>query len=317
MNGGSKLATISSVQPRRPAAGIKIWIQEARPQYLLLPVVLILVGTAAAVWSSGGTYHVLYALLALLGLLLAHISVNVLNDYFDFKSGVDLKTLKTPFSGGSGILPAGKLTARQVFWYGLICFFLAIPVGIFFTIVQGWQLLPLLLLGGLCILLYTSVILKNFFPEWSPGLGLGILPVLGAYFVQTGDYSWQALIASVPSGFLVLNLLLLNEFPDIEADKIGFKKTLPITAGKRKAAIVYTAFLVLTYLWIIGSVIMGSMPVYCLLGLVTLPFAFNAVRGAFKPDDLTKILPAMGQNVLVVLVTQLMLGIGYILGTVL
>ncbi|HSW57137.1 MAG TPA: prenyltransferase, partial [Dehalococcoidales bacterium] len=246
----------------------------------------------------------------------AHVSVNVLNDYFDFKSGVDLKTLKTPFSGGSGILPAGKMTARQVFWYGLIAFLLAVPVGIYFTVVQGWQLLPLLLAGGLCILLYTSIILKNIFPEWSPGLGLGVLPVLGAYFVQTGGYSWTAFVASVPAGFLVLNLLLLNEFPDVEADKTGNKKTLPITAGRRNAAMVYTLFLALTYLWIIGSVIFQAMPVYCLLGLATLPFAYRAVQGAFKSEDLTKILPAMGQNVLVVLVTQLLLGIGYILGTV-
>jgi 1,4-dihydroxy-2-naphthoate octaprenyltransferase len=311
------LTTMSSIQSRRPAPSIKVWIQEVRPQYLLLPVVLILVGTGAAVWQSGGQYNAFYATLALVGLMLAHASVNVLNDYFDFKSGVDLKTLKTPFSGGSGILPAGKLTARQVFWYGLILFLLTIPVGIFFVIVQGWQLLPLLLVGGLCILLYTSIILKNIFPEWSPGLGLGILPVLGAYFVQTGNYSWHALVASVPSGFLVLNLLLLNEFPDVEADMVASKKTLPITAGKKWAAVTYTSFLVLTYLWIIGSVIFKGMPVYCLLGLITLPFAFNAIRGSFKSDDLGKIIPAMGQNVIVVLATQLLLGIGYILGATL
>jgi 1,4-dihydroxy-2-naphthoate octaprenyltransferase len=275
------------------------------------------VGTSAAAWNSGSLPNFGYAILAMVGLMLAHASVNVLNDYFDFRSGVDLKTLKTPFSGGSGILPSGKLTARQVFWYGLILFSLSIPVGIYFTIVQGWLLLPLLFLGGLCILLYTSVILKNIFPEWSPGLGLGVLPVLGAYFVQTGNYSWSALISSIPSGFLVLNLLLLNEFPDVEADLIGSKRTLPITAGKKWAAIVYTAFLAATYLWIIGAVIVQAMPVYCLLGLLTLPFAFKAVRGAFQYNELGKILPAMGQNVLVVLATQLLLGVGYILGTIL
>jgi 1,4-dihydroxy-2-naphthoate octaprenyltransferase len=310
------LTTLSSVQSRRPAASLKVWIQEARPQYLILPVVLILVGTAAAAWHSNGAPNIGYAFLALAGLVLAHASVNILNDYFDFKSGIDLKTLKTPFSGGSGMLPAGKLTARQVFWYGLICFLLTIPVGIFFTIVQGWQLLPLLLLGALCILLYTSLILKNIFPEWSPGLGLGILPVLGAYFVQTGNYSWQAFVSSVPSGFLVLNLLLLNEFPDADADKTANRKTLPITAGKKRAAIVYTTFLVMTYLWIVGAVIFRGMPVYCLLGLCTLPFAIKAIRGAFNYNDLNKILPAMGQNVLVVLVTQLLLGVGYILGNI-
>jgi 1,4-dihydroxy-2-naphthoate polyprenyltransferase len=307
---------MSSIHSRRPAASLKVWIQEVRPQYLLLPAVLVLVGTAAAFWESQGSFNTWHALLAMIGLMLAHASVNVLNDYFDYKSGVDLKTLKTPFSGGSGILPAGKLSARQVFWYGLVLFLLTIPVGIYFTIVQGWLLLPLLLLGALCILMYTSIILKNHFPEWSPGLGLGILPVLGAFFVQTGHYSWYAVIGSVPSGLLVLNLLLLNEFPDVEADLIANKKTLPITAGKKWAAVTYTVFLASTYLWIAGAVIAHAMPVYCLLALLTLPVAYKAAHGAFHYDDLKKVLPAMGQNVLVVLVTQLMLGIGYILGAV-
>jgi 1,4-dihydroxy-2-naphthoate polyprenyltransferase len=309
------LATVVT-QPGPQAGSIKVWIQEARPQYFLLPVVLILVGTSAAAWVNHGAFNVVYAFIALLGLVLCHASVNILNDYFDFKSGVDLKTLKTPFSGGSGILPAGKLTAKQVLWYGIICFAIAIPIGIFFAVVEGWLLLPLLALGGICILLYTSVILKSIFPEWSPGLGLGILPVLGAYFVQTGNYSWTGLIASVPSGFLVLNLLLLNEFPDAEADLIGNKKTLPITAGKKGAAMVYSAFVILTFLWIIGAVIFGAMPLYCLLALGALPFAYKSIRGSFGYNDLNKILPAMQQNVLLVLVTQLLLGIGFILGTV-
>ena len=291
------------------------WILEPRPQYLVLPAVLILVGTASAAYYTA-EFNLGYALLALLGLVLCHMSVNILNDYFDFLSGVDLKTIKTPFNGGSGMLPAGRLKPRQVLWYGLICLILAIPIGIFFTVAQGWQLLPLLLLGAFSILLYTSVILKKQFPEWSPGVGLGILPVLGAYFVQTGSYSFSAFVASVPSGFLVLNLLLLNEFPDAEADAIASKKTLPITMGKRKAAIVYTAFTAATYLWIIGAVIAQQMPVFNLIALLTLPLAYKAVRGSFGYNQMSKILPAMANNVLVVILTQALLGIGYILGKV-
>jgi 1,4-dihydroxy-2-naphthoate polyprenyltransferase len=290
-------------------------VLEVRPQYLLLPLVLILVGTGAAWWE--GSLNIGYAFLALLVLVLCHISVNVLNDYFDYVSGVDLKTLKTPFSGGSGILPANLLRAKQVLWYGIICFILAVPIGIYFTVSLGWQLLPLLILGAICILFYTSVILKIHFPEWSPGVGLGILPVLGAYFVQTGHYSFQGLIAAVPSGFLVLNLLLLNEFPDADADKTAQKKTLPITMGKRNAAIVYTAFTAGTYVWILIACAFGKMPLLSLIALLTIPFAVKAVRGAFNYNDIGKVIPAMGNNVLMVLITQALLGISYILSAVL
>jgi len=182
------VATVITAPKRKSSFNLKVWIIEPRPQYLILPVVLILIGTAAAAYYAD-SFSIGYALLALFGLALCHMSVNIINDYFDYLSGVDLKTTKSPFNGGSGILPAGLLTPRQVLWYGIICFALAIPVGIYFTVIQGWQLLPLLVLGGVCVIFYTSIILKNHFPEWSPGVGLGILPFLGAYFLQTGGYS--------------------------------------------------------------------------------------------------------------------------------
>jgi 1,4-dihydroxy-2-naphthoate polyprenyltransferase len=308
------LAVASTAHKRRPGINLKAWLLEPRPQFLLLPISLILLGTAAA--SYDGSLNIGYAILAFIGLLLCHMSVNILNDYFDFMSGVDLKTIKTPFSGGSGILPAKKLTPKQVLWYGAICFILAVPIGIFFIIAQGWQLLPLLLVAGASIVLYTPIILKWHFPEWSPGLGLGILPVLGAYFAQTGHYTLSAFYASVPPGFLVLNLLLLNEFPDVEADVVANKKTLPITTGRRKAAIAYSTFLILTYLWIIGATIAGQMPRMALLALITLPFAFKAIRGSFGYRDMAIMIPAQANNVITVLGIPLLMGIGYILATI-
>ncbi|MFC1953939.1 prenyltransferase [Chloroflexota bacterium] len=289
---------------------LKIWFLETRPQFLLLSVVLAFLGTCIA-WHDG-FFHLGYALLAFFGLLLTHISVNVLNDYFDYRSGIDLETRRTPFSGGSGILPAALLTPRQVFWLGMGSFLLAIPIGIYFLIVRGWLLLPLLLVAAVCVLLYTPIILRLKWPEWSPGVGLGALPVLGAYFVQTGDYTLPAVIASIPSGILVHNLLLLNEFPDVEADSKAGRKTLPITMGAAKASIVYSILTVLVYLWIIGITVSTREP-FLLIALLTLPFAIKAIRGARQHQDMNKLVPAMANNVLVILLTQLLLGIGYIL----
>ena len=293
---------------------IKTWFLETRPQFLLLSVVLAFLGTSIA-WYDG-YFHLGYAILAFVGLLLAHISVNVLNDYFDYRSGIDLETRRTPFSGGSGILPAALLKPRQVFWLGLGSFLFIIPIGIFFIITSGWLLLPLLLVAAVCVLLYTPFILKLRWPEWAPGLGMGILPVLGVYFVQTSAYTWPAVVAAIPSGILVHNLLLLNEFPDTEADRKGGRKTLPITMGKERAGIVYSVLTIVVYLWIIGGVLAGQMPVFSLIALLTLPFAIKAIQGALKPQEMDRLVPAMANSVLVVLLTQLLLGIGYILATV-
>jgi 1,4-dihydroxy-2-naphthoate polyprenyltransferase len=290
---------------------LKIWFLETRPQFLLLSVVLAFFGTCIA-WYNGA-FHLGHAILAFIGLLLCHISVNVLNDYYDYKSGIDLKTRKTPFSGGSGFLPAASLKPEHVFRFGLAFFLLAVPIGIYFVLVSGWLLLPILVIAAICILLYTPLLTKRGWPEWSPGIGLGALPVLGAYFVQTGEYTLPAVVAAIPSGILVHNLLLLNEFPDAEADKTAGRKTLPITMGLRGASIVYSTLTGLVYLWIIAWVAAGLMPLFCLIALATLPFAVRAIRGALRYQDESKLMPAMANSVLVVLLTQLLLGIGYLL----
>jgi 1,4-dihydroxy-2-naphthoate octaprenyltransferase len=294
---------------------LKVWFIETRPQFLILSLVLVFLGASIAMYD--GYVNVGYAVLAAVGLVLCHASSNILNDYFDYTSGVDLKTKQTAFSGGSGLLPAMKLTSRQVMWFGVITLLLAVPIGIYFTVTRGLLLLPLLVIGAFCVVLYTPSITKWGWPEWAPGVGLGLLPVIGAYFIQIPEYTVPVLIASIPSGILVHNLLLLNEFPDVEADKTVKRKTLPITMGRRGAAIVYSSLTVLVYVWIVGWVIAGVMPVYSLLGLLTIPFAVKAIRGSFKSEDMSILGPALASNVMVVLLTQVLMGVGYILARVL
>ena len=298
---------------------LKSLMVAVRANFLLLAVVLGFLGASVAWYEHqefGGNFSLGFAFLAGFGLVLAHISVNVFNDYFDFRSKLDYKTPRTPFSGGSKALVDGLITAKQALWLAIGSMAIAAAVGIFFTLEEGWLLLPLLLVAAVIILIYTPFILRIGYPEWAAGLGLGILPILGAYFVQTGGYTLTALIASVPSGILVHNLLLLNEFPDVEADKTVKRRTLPIAAGRKNAAVVYSALTVIVYLWIIGAVIAGEMPAFTLLGLLTLPLAFKSIDGSFKFDDMGKLVLAMANNVFIVLLTQLLVGIGFILGGV-
>jgi 1,4-dihydroxy-2-naphthoate octaprenyltransferase len=293
---------------------LKVWFLETRPQFLLLSVVLAFLGSSIA-WYDG-YFHWGYALLAFLGLLLCHISVNVLNDYFDYRNGIDLKTKRTPFSGGSGILPAAQMKPRQVFWLGMGSLILAVPIGVYFVIVTDWTLVPLLLVAAFCTLLYTPLLTRMGWPEWAPGVGMGFLPVLGMYFIQTAAYTGPAVIAAVPSGILVHNLLLLNEFPDIAADREAGRRTLPITIGKQGAWLVYSLLTVAVYLWIVGWVIAGVMPLFSLLALLTLPLAIKAIMGGRHYDDMNRLVPAMANNIMVVLLTQFLLGVGYILAGV-
>ncbi|KXA96682.1 hypothetical protein AKJ38_02845 [candidate division MSBL1 archaeon SCGC-AAA259I14] len=292
----------------------KKWVLETRPQFLLLSPILAILGSSIA-WHDG-IFRLDYALLAFFALLLDHISVNTLNDYFDYRSGIDLETEKTQFSGGSGLLPSGSLEPTHVLWFGLACFFLAIPIASYLVMTSGWQLLPLILIGGFCVLLYTPFITKLPWPEWAPGAGLGSLPVLGFYFVQASSYPLHVIVASIPSGILVHNLLLLNELPDVEADKKkGRRKTLPIVLGKKKASTIYSVLTIAVYFWITFGAIANLLPSFCLLTWFTFPFALKAIGGAQNYEQRNELLSAMSNNVLVVLLTQLLLAAGYILAT--
>ena len=288
----------------------RVWFLETRPQFLTLSIVLAFLGTAIA-WHDG-YYNLWHALLAGIGLVLTHASVNILNDYFDYRSGVDLSTRRTPFSGGSGILPAGLLSPRQVLWLGIILLLLAVPIGIYFVVIRGWELLPLLVVAAFFIVMYSPFILKRPWPEWVAGAGLGALPVLGLYFAQAGAYTDQVVVACIPSALLVHNLLLLNELPDAEADTRASRRTLPIAIGKKGAAIFYAVAAIAVYLWIIAWVAARVMPVWSLLALFSLPLTIRGINGALHFNEPAKLMPGMAANVMTVLLTQLLLGVGYI-----
>jgi len=278
----------------------------------------VLVGVAAAAYD-GFALQPLHVILTLVGALLAHISVNVLNDYFDYRSGIDLATKRTPFSGGSGILPAGLLKAQQVYLLGLASLIGVGAIGIYFTIEYGWRILPLGIGGMLVVYLYTTYITKNpLLCVIAPGLGFGPLMVVGTYFAQTGEYSLTAGLASLVPGFLVSNLLLLNQFPDVEADKVASRRHIPIAYGRQFSAKVYAVLMAATYVSLALAVGFKVLPLTALIGLLTLPLAVKTVMGALKNyDDMEKLMPSLGMNIQVILLTTLLTGVGILLGLLL
>ena len=182
---------------------IKNYLLETRPQFLVLSLVLAILGSGIALAS--GSFNLGWAVLLFVGLLFLHISANTLNDYFDYRSGIDLATNRTPFSGGSGVLPSGALSPRAVLVLGLTTFVLAIPIGLYFISIRGMALLPLFFVGAVLVLLYTTLFTKigGGMSEITAGLGLGTLPVFGIYYIMTGNAAGAAIYASIPSGFLV------------------------------------------------------------------------------------------------------------------
>jgi 1,4-dihydroxy-2-naphthoate octaprenyltransferase len=297
-------------------ANVKTWIMETRPSFLLLVPVCTFTGVATSLYEKNH-FRPLYFALAFIGALFAHISVNVLNEYSDYRTGIDFKTRKTPFSGGSGILPSGLLKPKQALVLGLGSLAVTIAVGIYFIYQYKWDILPIGLVGVAIILLYTPFLtrLHGVTELIGPGLGFGLM-VLGTYVTQCGEYTIASVLVSIVAGLLVANLLLINEFPDVEADRPAGRKHLPIILGRAKAAWVYCAICILAYAVIIIGVAIDELPVWALLGMLILPLGTRAMMGALKyHDDIAKLIPVLRMNVLVVLLTPTLMSIGIVIAT--
>jgi len=295
---------------------LKNYLLLTRPNFLLLVPVCVLAGVAAS-YSVMGTINVTHLVLASIGALLAHMSVNILNIYFDYKSGIDFNTERTPFSGGSPVLVSGLIDAKKALIFGLATMAAVFSIGIYFIVQYGWTVLPIGLGGLVIIYAYTPYITKVpvLTEIVGPGLGFGLM-TLGTYFTQTGGYSAAGIVASVIVGLLVANLLLLNEFPDVEADRAGGRKHLPIILGRRKTAVVYCLITAAAYVVLLVSAIVGVVAWLALLGLATLPLGIKAMMGALRNhSDAPKLIPSLAVNVIVVQLTPLLMGIGIIIAT--
>jgi len=293
----------------------KFLLDPMRFPFLILTPACVVLGLATATWTSG-QINWFHFVLVLIGALSAHISVNTFNEYFDFKSGLDADTKRTPFSGGSGRLPETPEIARSAFIMAWIFFGITALIGIYFVFTIGPGLIPLGLLGLLIIYFYTEYITR--FPLLcliAPGLGFGTLMVMGTDFVLTGQYSWTALIASLVPFFLVNNLLLLNQFPDAEVDQTVGRKHYPIQIGKEKSSLIYIVFLLLPYAVIVFGVITGYFPLSSLIGFLSLPLVIPNSRGVIKHAKNTEeLIPFLGQNVIINLVTPVLVAIGFFIG---
>ncbi len=286
----------------------------ARLPFLVLTPSCIALGLAC-VYRVQGSINVFEAVLVLLGALAAHVSVNAFNEYQDFHSGLDAQTQRTPFSGGSGVLPAHPELAPTALALAVFGLLFSMGVGLYFIALRGMALLPLGLVGVVLVTAYTQWITRHpVLCLLAPGLGFGPLMVMGTYTALTGMYSPMAMAASVVPFFLVNNLLLLNQFPDVEADRNAGRRHLLVPAGTKQAARWYAAQMLLAFTSLALCVMTGQLPLGALLGLISLALVVPTVRDVLEHSQHTEqLLPAMGRNVLINILTPVLMALGIVL----
>jgi 1,4-dihydroxy-2-naphthoate octaprenyltransferase len=282
----------------------------ARAPFLLLPPTLVASGAAAAAWS--GHFLWIHTVVALVGLVALHMAVNTLNEWSDMRTGIDLHTERTPFSGGSGTLPGRAMGLRTALVFGLVCAAIGLAVGLWFVTRIGTVLVPLMIIGAVCVLAYTDVLARLGIGEIAAGFGLGAGPVLGTALVQDGSWSRAAVAAAIPAFFMTFNLLFLNEFPDEQADRQGGRMNLVLLLGRRPAALFYAAAALATPLWIVIAVVIGWLPIPALLGALPSLLLAKPLAWAFGDTSKPVPIPALGANVAWNLATNTLVAAGLV-----
>ena len=296
-----------------------LFLRATRLPFLSATFIPILLGIAVAGWTNGFNWWL--ALLTVIGGACIHLGINVANDVFDTRSGADEANVNpTQFSGGSRVILYGLLSLRQMELLATAFFAAGIGIGLFLAWQAGWDLLWVGVAGALIGVFYTAPPLQlvhRGLGELCVFLGFGPIMALGAYFVQAEEYDLEPLLASVPVGILVALILYVNEVPDRPADAAAGKGTLPVRLSKEAIVNLYALAVATTFVLIAAFAITGLTVRPTIIALAAAPLAlpvYRALREHYESPY--ELMPAMGKNIQLHLVTGVLLILGYVIAIV-
>jgi 1,4-dihydroxy-2-naphthoate polyprenyltransferase len=302
--------------------GPLFWLKAARAPFFTGSLAPIVVGTSLAYYHTGQV-NWLHGSLALVALTALHACANLANDYYDHLTGNDEanNTYATPFTGGSRVIQQGLVRPWEMLAAALVAMAIGAAIGLYLVYATGWPILVLGVVGGLTGFFYTAPPPKLGYRgvgEIFIFLDFGVLPVLGAYFVQTGHFAPSAVVASLPTALLILAVLWVNQFQDMVADAAVGKRHGVVRLGRAASARVHVALLLLSQAVAPAGFLTGLFPAWSLLALLGLPLALKASATVLRShDDLPRLTPANAATIGCHLVTSLALGAGLVLGRLL
>jgi 1,4-dihydroxy-2-naphthoate octaprenyltransferase len=296
---------------------IKKAFRAIRVPFLTASVIPVLLGSSI-VLAASDQWSTLYFLLTLVGVVSLHAATNLANEYFDYRSGNDVvNNNRSPFNGGSGVLVDGVYRPVEIKNAYTGFFIVSLAIAAYLSLEVGWPVMLIAIFGVLSGYYYSAppvYLASRGLGELFVGLNFGLLVVLGTYYVQTGSFSMEAIYASLPVGLLISAVLLINQFPDYEADKAVGKKNLVVRLGKEKGVWIYIAMVVSAYVLIFLGPLLGMMPFTAHAALLPGLLAFKGFRILrSRYDDPRALLPANALTIKLHFFTGLLLTIGYLL----
>jgi len=289
------LAVLSSAADIRQSA-VAPYLALVRAPFLVFT--LIVVSLPAAVAVEADIFDPLNTLLAFGSVLSAHVAVNILNIASDYRTGIDEQTEETAYSGGSDVLTDGPLSYRR-----------AVVAGTASIVLSALLVVPLLLEFGAVVLLffgvgitlvvgYTDVFARTGLGEAACGFGLTLLPTIAVGYIQAGTLPDSLLAFSLPMFIVGFNLLLLNEFPDVEVDRANGRVNIPIVFGRQAAGYLYFALVGILVVSLLSSITAGVLPVTVAVAVVPVALLVPVFRSVVPGDDPTVTEDELGNHIL-------------------
>ncbi|WEK55907.1 MAG: prenyltransferase [Candidatus Cohnella colombiensis] len=271
----------------------------------VMPVILIpiLLGSASA-YAWNDRFDLLLLIIALVGGGAIHLFSNMINDLWDYRSGADAtaKATEGAISTHSGYLTNGIWSLRRFATITWALFAIAVVCGLLLAWLSGWEVLIFAAVGALIAYFYVAPPIKlgyrgKGYSEIAILVAFGVLPVTGAYYVQTSQFDVHALLLSIPIGLLTTLILYNHHFLHWKADKQAGKRTLVVVLGEHKALQFSKLLLLLAVLSIIACIVVEVLPIYALIALVP-AFPITRVYRTLKTtNESIAYLPLMGASV--------------------
>lgn len=255
------------------------WILASRPKTLPAAVMPVFVGTSIAIYDN--VFVPTAAIIALICSLLIQIGTNFINDLFDYLKGTDKKDRVGP----TRVLAAGLVSVKEMKLWINIVFGTAFILGLYLVYLGGLFVLIIGILSLLAGYAYTA----GPYPLAYNGLGdifvfifFGFVGTIGTYYVQANEITMLVFWSSIPVGALVTNILVVNNYRDIEEDRIAGKRTLAVKFGSKFARLQYVLFMILSYTILIVVYFTYKQSLFVFLPLITLPLSIKLIRMIYK-----------------------------------
>ena len=278
---------ITSGGSARPG-GVAVWIQAIRAPSLSAAAIPVLLGVAVA--AREGFFSLGRMILALVGAMAIQAGTNLINDYYDFRSGADSEQSLGP----SMVIQRGLLSADQVWRGGILAFAIGALIGLVLVYQCGWPILAIGIPSVAAGYFYTASPVSLAYValgELTVFIFMGPAIVVGSYFVMAMHFSFSlsALWASIPLGFLVAGILHANNIRDIESDTRHGKRTLATILGRAGANYELIALDVAAYATTIIAIVLHAIPWIALAVFITIPRALDQIRIMTRESDPKKL----------------------------